>query len=754
MADSGLVSALLQANRDFYGKASLWSKGNLTCRRYVDSVRGIMFNTALSQRVVLNHPQHPIIFTNWENAYGDKSTYIKRVTSKRIEVLRKIRKFDEIPLEKTPDQPYILLVYDESKNECDVIVRSAVENMPEKYGFKYDNSFIDTLKEGDVVEKGQILYSPTCYDKYGNYGYGRNVNAMYLISTHTYEDEFMATRQLCEDMTSTEVDVPTVVLNENDVLLNLMGDGEKYKSFADIGEPIKNKRLCVKQTISRNRIPYYMRSSSLQKVSDESRPFFVNGSIADIDIYCNRPREELQVTNYNEQLLWYLGMIDRYHKAVVDAIDELRNLGYRMSYNAQIIYRRFSKLLDPKMYKVRGDNKSVFDYLYLKFTVQRSQGLYRGQKLAGRMGNKGVVGTILEDYETFWLDDGTRIDLIVDALGVPNRLNTFQLFEQAITFRGGRVVERISELDNFKEKEDLLFKFIEIFAPHELKEFRDDYYQNCHTDKEKQEYFDVVEEAGIGINVPPFWTDTNLYDACIECDKAFPWIKPHKVYYYDPITGEMEESILPQYCGTLYIMKLKQTSKKGFSARGTGYVSKRGLPEKSDDAKKFIVEHSKNAVKIGTQEKLTQLCTASAEEIQKEMMIHRSAPLARTEFAKQELMTPGGVTEFTLTKEMTNRDADIVYAKTLAMGYELEFEENRIDMSDKPGVKHHLYRGKHYFATTEEMVHQISMDTAKELMEERVGAGPIFIGETNDYYKFLDSLADKLSQGVYLYHIH
>lgn len=752
MIDS-TTAMLFQANKDFYQKQSLWSKANLTCIRYTDSVRRTMFNTALAQRLVLNRPQHPIIFTNWENAYGDKSTYIKRVTSNRIEVMRKIRKFDDIPLETTPEQPYLLIVYDEDKNECDVVTRSAVENMPEKYGFRYDNTFIDQLQEGDMVEKGELLYSPTCYDKYGNYGYGRNVNAMYIISAHTYEDEFMATKQLCEDMTSTEVDVPTVLLNENDVLLNIMGENGTYQSFPNIGESIKNRRLCVRQTISRNRIPYYMRTTSLKKTSDESRPFFVSGDVVDVDIYCNRPREELRKTNYNEQVLWYLEMTDRYHQNVVDAIDELRAAGYKMSYDAQMIYRRFSKLLDPKTYKIKGDNKAVFDYIYMKFTVARSQGLYRGQKLAGRMGNKGVVGTIMEDYETFWLDDGTRIDLCIDALGVPNRLNTFQLFEQAITFRGRRVLQRIQELETFKEKEEMLFKFVEIFSPYTTELFKADYYEHCITDEEKQAYFEVAYENGIAINVPPFWMDKSLYDALCECDKAFPWIEPHRVFYYDPITGEMEETILKSFCGQVYIFKLKQTSKKGFSARGTGYVNKRGLPEKSDDAKKFIVEHSKNAVKMGTQERLTNLCTTSAEEIQHEMMIHRSAPVARTEFAKRELTTPGGVTDFVLTKEMTNRDADIVYAKTLSMGYELEFEENRIDMSDKPGLKHHLYQGKHYFATTEEMIHRISVDTAKELMEERVGAGPIFIGETNDYYQFLDELTDKLAQGHYLHYI-
>lgn len=744
-----LIDVLREKNAQYEGSFAIFSKACLTVVTYVDSARRNMFNAGLAQRLELNKPQHPLIFTNWENTYGDHSTYIYRAKGE-LEVVKKIKKFDEIP---TENQSYLLFVYDRSQNRYDVIQRKEVENLPEKYGMLYDNRYIDSLKEGDRIPANERLFNPTCYDENGNYGYGRNIPCLYTISLHTYEDEFMATESLCRDMESTEVDVVKIPINENDVLLNLMGENGEYKSFPNIGEDIKRKRLCAKRTVSRARYPHDMKSSSLRKTNDSGRNFFLTGTVSDIDIYCNRPREELRKSLTNRQLLWYVEMTDRYHQAIVDFVEELKDQGANLSDDVKRVYGRAKKLLNPQKYKIKRDGKSTFDYLYMEVTVKRKQGLLRGQKITGRMGNKGVIGTIIKDEEAFYLDNGTRIDLMLDALGVPNRLNTLQLFEQAITFRGCRVIEKISETSDIKEKENLLFTFVKLFNPDQGEAFEADYRKNFTTKKAKLEYFNVVEQCGIAINVPPFWQKVSLYEALVECDKTFPFIERHRIYFYDPIAGEMQETIFPQPCGMVYFQKLKQTSQKGFSARGMGSIGKKGLPEKSDESKKFLTPYSKVPVKIGIQENYSKLCSIEPRVFMKEKMVYRCSPVARKEFAKRELTTPGGVKSFTLTQEMQNRDVDIFYAILLSMGYKLEFEEDRVDLSDTPGEKYHYYRGKHYFETSENMKKIISRDVARELLEEKTGLGPIFLGDTSDYGQFVNELTEQLAEGSFLHYI-
>lgn len=746
-----LIDILNDKNNQYQGSHALFSTSNLTVVPYIDSNRRMMFYQGLRSRVELNRPQHPVIFTNWENTYGDYSTYIYR-TKGQIEVVKKIKKFDEI---STDNQSYLLFVHNLTNDQYDVIERKEVEDLPEKYGMLNDNRVIDSLKEGDVVSTNTRLFNPTCYDENGNYGYGRNIDCLYTISLHTYEDEFMATESLCKDMLSTEVYTVKIPINENDVFLNLMGENGKHKGFPDIGESVKGDRLCAKRSISRSRYPYAMKSSSLKKINEGDRSFFITGTVSDIDVYCNRPREELQKTPVNEQLMWYLEMSDRYHQAIVDFVETLKEEGAKLSYDVEKLYGRAKKLLNPKEYRIKRDEKSVFDYMYMEVVVKKEVGLLRGQKLSGRQGNKGVIGTIIKDEEAFYLDNGTRIDLVMDALGVPNRLNTLQLFEQAITFRGRRVIERIRDTEDMKEKERLLFAFVRIFSPEEAEAFEADYRRNIKTKKEKREYFEVVERSGIPIYVPPFWHKVSLYEALVECDKTFPWIQPHRIYFYDPIAGEMQETIFPQPCGKVYMFKQKQTSEKGYSARGMGSVGKKGLPEKNkDETKKFLTPHSKNPVKLGLQETLNVLCSISPRKLAKQMMIYRRSPIARREFAKEELTTPGGVKNFSLTGEMQNRDIDIFYAILLSMGYKMEFEEDCIDMSSTPGDKYHYYKGKHYLTTTEHMKQIIARDVAKEILEERTGVGPIFLGDTSDYDQFVNELTDRLSGGRYLHYLH
>jgi DNA-directed RNA polymerase subunit beta len=52
-----------------------------------------------------------------------------------------------------------------------------------------------------------------------------------------------------------------------------------------------------------------------------------------------------------------------------------------------------------------------------------------GDKLAGRHGNKGVVARIVPDCDMPFLPDGTPVDIVLNPLGVPSRMNLGQVFE-------------------------------------------------------------------------------------------------------------------------------------------------------------------------------------------------------------------------------------------------------------------------------------------------------------------------------------
>ena len=70
-----------------------------------------------------------------------------------------------------------------------------------------------------------------------------------------------------------------------------------------------------------------------------------------------------------------------------------------------------------------GVNKVVKAYIAMKRKIQI------GDKMAGRHGNKGVVAMVLPEEDMPYLPDGTPVDIVLNPLGVPSRMNVGQVLE-------------------------------------------------------------------------------------------------------------------------------------------------------------------------------------------------------------------------------------------------------------------------------------------------------------------------------------
>ncbi len=82
-------------------------------------------------------------------------------------------------------------------------------------------------------------------------------------------------------------------------------------------------------------------------------------------------------------------------------------------------------------------------YIAMKRTVSV------GDKVAGRHGNKGVVSTIVPREDMPYLDDGTTVDIVLNPLGVPSRMNVGQILETALGWVGKDLGKQVQEmLDN------------------------------------------------------------------------------------------------------------------------------------------------------------------------------------------------------------------------------------------------------------------------------------------------------------------
>jgi DNA-directed RNA polymerase subunit beta len=107
-------------------------------------------------------------------------------------------------------------------------------------------------------------------------------------------------------------------------------------------------------------------------------------------------------------------------------LDELRELEVsgmeRVSTLKAMMKEKIAKLQ-------KGDDLSPGVIKMVKVFVAMKRKLQVGDKMAGRHGNKGVVSTIVPEEDMPYLDDGTTVEIILNPLGVPSRMNVGQILE-------------------------------------------------------------------------------------------------------------------------------------------------------------------------------------------------------------------------------------------------------------------------------------------------------------------------------------
>ena len=102
-----------------------------------------------------------------------------------------------------------------------------------------------------------------------------------------------------------------------------------------------------------------------------------------------------------------------------------------------------------------------------KVYLAKKRKLKVGDKLAGRHGNKGIVAKIVPDADMPYLEDGTPMDIILNPLGVPSRMNLGQIFETVLGWAGEKLNMKFATPIFDGAKSDQIDKFVkEAELPH------------------------------------------------------------------------------------------------------------------------------------------------------------------------------------------------------------------------------------------------------------------------------------------------
>jgi DNA-directed RNA polymerase subunit beta len=245
-----------------------------------------------------------------------------------------------------------------------------------------------------------------------------------------------------------------------------------------------------------------------------------------------------------------------------DANSQLEQAAERLKLQRKALEKR----LDEKKAKITaGDDlapgvlKMVKVYLAVKRRVQP------GDKMAGRHGNKGVISTIVPVEDMPYLADGTPVDIVLNPLGVPSRMNVGQVLETHLGFAAKGLGLKIGKMIEAQA------------AVSDLRKFLDQIYNQTGGQKEDIDSFNDAEVVNLAKNlskgVP---IATPVFDGASEAEikrllELADLPLSGQMHLYDGRTGEKFERQVT--VGYMYMLKLNHLVDDKMHARSTGPYS-------------------------------------------------------------------------------------------------------------------------------------------------------------------------------------
>ncbi|ABA77854.1 DNA-directed RNA polymerase subunit beta [Rhodobacter sphaeroides] len=268
----------------------------------------------------------------------------------------------------------------------------------------------------------------------------------------------------------------------------------------------------------------------------------------------------------NEDLLSTLSRGQWWQLALGEEADAKEVEALHEQFEAQ--KRALDHRFEDKVEKVRrGDDLPPGVMKMVKVFVAVKRKLQPGDKMAGRHGNKGVISKVVPIEDMPFLADGTHVDLVLNPLGVPSRMNVGQILETHMGWAARGLGIKIDEaLQDYRRSGDL--------TP--VKEamrlaYGDETYEGAFGDREDE---DLVEMAGRVTKGVPIATP--VFDGAKEPDvndalRRAGFDQSGQSIVFDGRTGE--QFARPVTVGVKYMLKLHHLVDDKLHARSTGPYS-------------------------------------------------------------------------------------------------------------------------------------------------------------------------------------
>ncbi|WLR48419.1 DNA-directed RNA polymerase subunit beta [Halobacillus litoralis] len=356
-----------------------------------DSNRSLMGANMQRQAVPLLKPDAPLVGTGMEYVSGKDSGaavicrhegIVERVEAKEVRV-RRISEVDGKEVEGDLDRYRLQKFIRSNKGSC------------------YNQRPI--VSKGDRVKQGEILADGPSMDM-GELALGQNPLVAFMTwDGYNYEDAIIMSERLVKDDVYTSIHIEEYESEARDTKL---GPEEITRDIPNVGE------------------------DALRDLDDRGI-IRVGAEVSDGDLLVGKvtPKGVTELSA-EERLL---------HAIFGEKAREVRDTSLRVPHGAGGI------VLDVKIFN-REDGDELppgVNQLIRAYIVQKRK-ISEGDKMAGRHGNKGVISKILPEEDMPFLPDGTPVDIMLNPLGVPSRMNIGQVLELHMGMAARLMGERIA----------------------------------------------------------------------------------------------------------------------------------------------------------------------------------------------------------------------------------------------------------------------------------------------------------------------
>ncbi len=227
--------------------------------------------------------------------------------------------------------------------------------------------------------------------------------------------------------------------------------------------------------------------------------------------------------------------------------------------------KEFERRFEEKREKIQmGDDLAPGVLKIVKAFVAVKRRLQPGDKMAGRHGNKGVISKIVPVEDMPYMADGTSVDICLNPLGVPSRMNVGQVLETHLGWAAKNLGIQIDDMLRKKKKADQIRRFLtKVYNTSGKKEELDTF--------DDEEVFELAHNLRGGVPMA-----TPVFDGAHESEikgmlKLAGLPDSGQTTLYDGRTGEAFDR--PVTCGYMYILKLNHLVDDKMHARSTGPYS-------------------------------------------------------------------------------------------------------------------------------------------------------------------------------------